>query len=572
MLRRLAIALSGVALIGATNTAQPETGSPAPPASAIDALFKRYDSKSTPGCSVAVIKAGKVIFQKSYGMADPALGAPMTRSTTNWIPYSETRLFLALAVAILSREGKISLDDPVRRFVPEVPQYAAAVTVRQLLHHRSGLPDYGTLAGPGWELGDRMSEDEFFRIISRWGSLTFQPGSGEMYSNTDYALLKILVERVSGNSLQNFLTARLFRPLDMNATRIGFDQGIVTPNHALFHQPSNEGFQKVLRYRVSPVGQISVTTSLDDIIRFDGALRSGALDIPAMIELLKSGASPTATADGDQGFSFGLYRRTHKGIPLIEYRGIGGYTYLVQVPGRDLSIATLCNIYEGMGSFGPDVAALYTGPALSRADAPQPVRRPPAVPKSRSTISVPLAELRALTGEYHGPRGGSNPVDITLIGDKLVFKPRGREAVPPLKPLGSNIFETTFQGSPFIVWFERDGDEMILSAWDVAANEPAGDDLRRQRRWQPSAAELGTYSGTYVGDRVDMTFYVRAEGDQLLIAGRGLAEDRLAPGMKRDEFSFPSDYSARFERDPSGKVIALVLNSTRIQGIRLTRR
>ena len=163
-----------------------------PPESAVDAIFKRYDSKDTPGCSVAVIDDGKVLLKKSYGMADVSLGVPRTSATSHYIPYSEARVFVALAVAMLARDGKVSWDDPIRKHVPEVPSYASAVTVRQLLHHTSGLADYGVL-DPGLEsMWTRLSEDEFFRALARWNKLGFAPGTGEMYSNTDYALLQML--------------------------------------------------------------------------------------------------------------------------------------------------------------------------------------------------------------------------------------------------------------------------------------------------------------------------------------------------------------------------------------------
>jgi CubicO group peptidase (beta-lactamase class C family) len=122
-----------------------------------------------------------------------AVFADYDSPTTTWIPYSEARIFTSLAVAMLARDGKISLDDPVRRHVPEVPAYAGAVTVRQLVHHTSGLADYGShMSGP--DVFGRMSEDEFFRILARWGKLGFPPGRGHTYSNTDYALLRLLTE------------------------------------------------------------------------------------------------------------------------------------------------------------------------------------------------------------------------------------------------------------------------------------------------------------------------------------------------------------------------------------------
>ncbi len=216
---------------------------------------------------------GPGVHPRRRRMVRPILGVPMATATTTWIPYSEARVFVALAVAMLERDGRLSLDDPMRRHVPELPAYASAVTVRQLIHHTSGLADYGVLAGPGWDISDRMSEGEFFRILGRWGRLGFAPGEGEMYSNSDYALLRILVERVTGGSQHDYLDPRLFRPLGMTSTRVGADQATVAPNHALFYDVDGDGFKTLLRYRTSPVGGISVTTSVDDLVRWERVVR-----------------------------------------------------------------------------------------------------------------------------------------------------------------------------------------------------------------------------------------------------------------------------------------------------------
>ena len=188
---RRASLLLALAAIAAPAFAQVPITRTTPAESAVDAIFKRYDSRQSPGCSVAVIDDGKLLLKKSYGMADIALGVPRTSSTNHWIPYSEARVFVALAVAMLARDGRIGLDDPIRRHIPQVPAYASAVTVRQLLHHTSGLADYLALDPAGDSMWTRVSEDEFFRVLERWGKLGFAPGEAKMYSNTDYALLEM---------------------------------------------------------------------------------------------------------------------------------------------------------------------------------------------------------------------------------------------------------------------------------------------------------------------------------------------------------------------------------------------
>ena len=537
-----------------------------PPESAVDAIFKRYDSKDTPGCSVAVIDDGKVLLKKSYGMADVSLGVPRTSATSHYIPYSEARVFVALAVAMLVRDGKVSWDDPIRKHVPEVPSYASAVTVRQLLHHTSGLADYGVL-DPGLEsMWTRLSEDEFFRALARWNKLGFAPGTSEIYSNTDYALLQMLVTRVSGGSLHDYLHGKLLGPLGMKDTRIGVDQTLVHAGHALFHTPDGEGFRRAFPYRSDPVGGISVTTSLDDLIRWEAALRDPARGLSAALEQMEAGAPPP---DPDAGanardFAFGVFRSTYKGLPLVAHHGVGGYAYLVQVPDTRLAVATLCNAYGDMQTMGPDVARLYVASAAPEAATPAPVIGP--------VVEVPASELQRFVGEYRAPTG--QYFDIAIAGKGLQITPRGASAMPVALPVGDGRFRADFpDGSTYLLTFQPDGADMVMSALDVAKNMPDGPGMRRSSTpaWA-TAKTFAAYPGIYIGDDVDSTLHVRVVNGRVLMATRGRAEIAMQPGTKPDHFVRWDIYDPRFERDASGRVVALVLDATRVKGMRYTKK
>lgn len=544
-----------------------------PPESAVDAVFKRHDSEDAPGCSVAVIDAGKVVLKKSYGMADIGLGVPMTSSTTSWIPYSEARVFVALAVAMLARDGVIALDDPIRKHVPEVPAYASTVTIRQLVHHTSGLADYGALAGPGWEIFDRMPEDEMFRILTRWDKLGFVPGQDKMYSNTDYALLKILVERTSKTSLHDYLDRNLLAPLGMTSTRIGANQADAVPGHVLFHdhaQPGDRYRKRLLSYRVSPTGGIAVTSSLDDLIRWEQALDNPALGLRALLAGLEAGALPHTSDSGIEGFAFGKYRTTRKDLPLETYHGVGEFMYLVQEPSTRLSVATLCNAYDGMWSFGADVARLYALPAPAASD-PEPAT-PAAPPRVLATPkAIPLSELQLYVGEYRSADGKG--ADVAIAGDALVITLRGGSKLPALVALGNGQFKTRIDDWTALFEFkDLDGSGITLSSWDVTNDESGGPTLRRWTPWQPDAQTLRGYAGTYVGDDVEVVLHVRTDGERVLVSSRGLAETALEPSDKADHFLGLAFYGARFERNASGRVTALVLDPKRVKGMRYTRR
>lgn len=573
--RRPACLLLALAAIVPPAFAQDAIKRTTPPESAVDAVFTRYDSKTTPGCSVAVIDDGKLLLKKSYGMADPSLGVPRTSATSHWIPYSAARVFVALAVAMQARDGKFGLDDPIRKHIPQVPAYASAVTVRQLLHHTSGLADYLVLDPAGDSMWTRVSEDEFFRVLARWNKLGFAPGTAKMYSNTDYALLEMLVERSSGGSLHDYLHAKLLKPLGMADTRIGANQASVYPGHTLFHYHNGDHWLRVFPYRSSPVGGISVTTNLDDLIRWDAALRDPASGLASMLKELEKGAPPETGLDAEgspsdaKGYSFGVYQRSYQGLPLVEYHGISGYHYLTQVPGTQLSVATLCNTQSGMDYFGAEVARLYAAPAATGRSSSA-TKAPP--PKLGPAIDVPLIELQRYVGEYRNSRG---LFTIALAGNKLVVTPPGGTAFPPLISLGDGKFRQDFADSTTYLLTFKPGDDgdMAFSSWDVTLNESGGEDLRRVTppAWATTEA-FATYAGTYVGDDVDNFMFVRVDGNRVLVASRGLAESALTPGRTRDQFAKWDIYTPRFERAADGRVVALVLDAVRVKGIRFTKR
>ncbi|KFL36054.1 serine hydrolase domain-containing protein [Arenimonas donghaensis] len=541
-----------------------------PPPGAVDAIFERYDSPSTPGCSVAVIEDGKVLFQKSYGMADVALAVERRDDTVHWLPYSETRVFVALAVAMLARDGKLGLDDAVRKHVPELPAYASAVTVRQLLHHTSGLADYGVLDPAFNSMETPVSEDEFFRVLHRWGKLGFPPGQGQMYSNTDYGLLKILVERKTGGSLHDYLHATLLEPLGMTHTRIGASQAGAYPGHALFSEAGTGGWGRVLGYRRSPTGGISVTTNLQDIVRWDAALRNPALGLADLLRSLEAGAPPQATDAGQASFSFGVFRRQHRGIPLVAFHGVGEYTYLVQVAGTALSVATLCNFYPGMESFGPDVARLYVGPSAPATTTPDPQASPStdAAPMPGPPVKLATDELRAYAGEYRNARGNFRAT-ISVAGDTLRITPQGSEPMPALTPIGDGQFTSEFDGATYVLSFKPGESDLVMSAWDITNNTSGGEDLFR---WTPATwateTQVAAYAGTYEGEDIDVVLYVRVDGSRVYVASRGAAEEIIEPKSETDAFQGPSIYTTRFERDQAGRVVSLVLDATRVKGMR----
>ncbi len=199
-----------------TLTLVPEAAAQAVSAEAVDALFTEWDQPDSPGCALAVIHEGEIVYKNGYGMANLEHGVPIT-PTTVFYSGSVSKQFVALSIALLAEQGKLSFDDDLRSYLPEIPEYDRTITIRHLIHHTSGLRDYlqlSFLAGRSYL--DSMAEEEVLALIARQDALNFSPGDQYLYSNSGYFLLAQIVERASGQTLREFARDHLLGPLGMH--------------------------------------------------------------------------------------------------------------------------------------------------------------------------------------------------------------------------------------------------------------------------------------------------------------------------------------------------------------------
>jgi CubicO group peptidase (beta-lactamase class C family) len=218
-----------------------------PKAAEVDAVFAEVDRTNTPGCSLAVTHDGKVIYSRGYGMANLEHGVANSPETVFYIA-SVSKQFTAATIVLLAEEGKVSLDDSVRKYVPELPPYADAVTLRHLIHHTSGLRDYLSLSSlAGRSDADSFPESEALRLIARQKALNFTPGTRHVYSNSGYFLLGLIAKRVTGKSLREAADERIFAPLGMTGTRFRDDRTAPLKHRADGHFKRDDGTWGVLR-------------------------------------------------------------------------------------------------------------------------------------------------------------------------------------------------------------------------------------------------------------------------------------------------------------------------------------
>ncbi|UCC40224.1 MAG: beta-lactamase family protein, partial [Candidatus Aminicenantes bacterium] len=209
----------------------------------VDKLFSKWDSTISPGAALAIIKDGRIVYKRGYGMANLEHNIPITPTSVFRIG-STSKQFTASCVAILALQGKISLDDDIRKHIPELPKYEKPITIRHLLHHTSGMRDYLTLSAIA-----ALPDDHFYtpkdsvELLSRQRGLNFPPGEEHLYSNSGYLLLGVIVQRVSGKSLNDFAQTHIFKPLGMENTHFHDDHTMVVENRADGYSPLKKGFR-----------------------------------------------------------------------------------------------------------------------------------------------------------------------------------------------------------------------------------------------------------------------------------------------------------------------------------------
>lgn len=187
--------------------------------SAVDAVFADFNKPDSPGCAVGAYRDDRMIYARGYGLADLERKVPISSRSVFDIG-STSKQFTAAVVVLLAQEGKLSLDDDVRKYIPELPQYERPITIRQMLHHTSGLRDYiGLLILSGQRFDDVTTADDALRLLTQQRALNFTPGAEHLYSNSGYFLLSQVVERITGRSLRDEMRTRIFEPLGMRATQ-----------------------------------------------------------------------------------------------------------------------------------------------------------------------------------------------------------------------------------------------------------------------------------------------------------------------------------------------------------------
>ena len=513
----------------------------------VDKLFAAWDKTGSPGVSLAVIENGAILYKRGYGRANLELDVPLSPASVFYIA-STSKQFTAMCAVLLALQGKISLDDDVRRYIPELPEYGTPITVRQMANHTAGLRDELLLAQLAGRDFGTIHREEAVSMVVRQKKLNFEPGTQYSYSNSGFLFLSLVVERASGKSFRQFAQEAIFGPLGMNHSRFLDDYREPVPNRAtgyLIGPKPGTFFNYVSTY--DGVGAGGLYTSVEDLALWDANFYDPKVGGPDALKMMQT---PGVLKNGEKlDYGLGLMLGAYKGLPIVHHGGIleGYRAEIMRFPGERFSVIVLANL----GTIDPtrlayQVADIYLAGRLK----PEPE---PAAPALR-IVTLPEARLKALAGTY------VRQDDRTLLN---LFVKDGKLTVEynklpiPLSPVSDVDFHVPTMAR-FLFDAAAAGKGPAFTLW-FGAQKPA-----RYERIEPLTVTpevMQALAGSYFSDELEATYRLAVKDGTLVFAQRNAPTDPLVPTAV-DQFT-AGTLALRVVRNATGSVAGFWLDGPR---------
>ena len=406
----------------------------------VDELFKQWDRADSPGAALGIFKDGRIIYARGYGIANLEYALPWSSQNPSRIG-SISKQFIAMCIAILAEQGKLSLDDNIRKYFPDWPEYGGPITLKHLLYHTSGVREYLTLVelmGKPEGSGYIYTPNELVRTLVRQKELNFKPGEMYSYSNSGYFLLSEIVSLVSGIKTSAFAKKFIFTPLGMNSTHFHDDPNLIVKNRAYGYSPKEEGGFRLDILRLKVIGDLGVFTTIEDFLKWDQNFYNNKLGkgtqnlINLMLTQGKLNNSEILP------YSFGLNISKYGGLRTMSHGGsaVGYQAQYMQFPDHHFSIVILSNLSNfRTGGIARKIADLYLADQFI--EPPTPRQRGRSSEERPKPITLLSSQLQKYAGIYY-----SDELDITYILDvennNLVLKLR--ETASSLTPYSTETF------------------------------------------------------------------------------------------------------------------------------------
>lgn len=523
----------------------------------VDDLFINWDTKNTPGAAVAVVKGGKIIYKRGYGMSHLEYDITISSSTVFHIA-SVSKQFTVFATLLLEKQGKLSLDDDIRKYIPEVPDFGKTITLRHLASHTSGLRDQWNLLGiAGWRLDDVITKEHVLKLVSKQKELNFNPGEEYMYCNTGFTLLAEVAERVSGMSFADFTARNIFEPLQMKSTLFYDDHEKIVKNRAYSYYQDSSGYKKsVLSY--ANVGATSLFTTVEDLSLWSANFltpKVGDADI-----IMKMNTQATLNNGKTFGGALGQFVGKYKGLNEISHGGAdaGFRTFLARFPDEDLSVIVFSNDAAfNSGGIAHKVADIYLKDKIKEEPKKEEIK---SEVKSEEII-LDQKTLDSYLGDYELAPGFI--INITTENGTLFGQATGQPRFT-LLPVSKDEFSIKEANAKIVFNISDDGNGDLLKL------HQGGNimDAPRLKSFDKSTVILTDFEGHFYCDEISTGYYFKVVGNKLIASHSRLSDIELSP-VKKDFFSGTAWFFGQVEfiRDSEDKINGCKVSSGRVRNL-----
>jgi CubicO group peptidase (beta-lactamase class C family) len=531
----------------------------------VDKLFAKWDKPDSPGCALGIIKDGKFIYKRGYGMANLEYSIPITSRTILRIG-STSKQFTAMCILLLEEQGKLSVDDDIRKHLPEIPEYEKPITIRHLIHHISGIRDYLTLMDIAGARGDDFYTDpEVVDLLARQKELNFMPGEEHLYSNSGYFLLSEIVKKVTGKSMRVFAEENIFKPLGMKNTHFHDDHTMVVKNRASGYSPRKKDGFRINMTTLDMIGDGGVFTSVDDLYFWDQNFYSNKLGKGSQDLINRLLTVGVLNSGKKLDYGFGIAVTEYRGLKMVSHGGafVGFRADMIRFPEQKFSVIVLANL----GAINPSRLARKVADIYLVDYFKEEKKAPSEKPKF---VKLSEAELKEKTGAFYN-KSQDRFLKVTLKEGKLfvdVFSFRFQ-----IKPVSQTRFMAVEAPIDQEIEFEKqdEGKPMLLY---MLREEGKPSTYEAVRFVTPTPAQLAEYEGDYFSEELQVAYKIILDTGKLFLRHenphKSYPKEPLEPTFK-DRFIL-SRFQLKFFRNKQKEATSFTVNAGRVKNIRFVKK
>jgi CubicO group peptidase (beta-lactamase class C family) len=529
----------------------------------VDSLVALHLDANHPGGVIGIASAGKILLNRSYGLMNIE-GKLKNDENTIFDIASVSKQFTAYAILDLEKDGRLNLDDNIRKWLPDLPVYEDEITIRNLLQHTSGIASTDVLRlFAGLSLDERWSHEDEFNLIKSYPQLNFTPNEKHVYSNAGYSLLAQIVEQASGMGYSEFMNNKIFRPLGMTSTFVLDGPGLPMKNVANGYKKENENFIKTSSTEDFSYGAGNIFSNLNDMLNWGLNILSAKAENRELLHILSTPYNTLSNGDTIM-YTYGFYVRNHKSVRMVEHSGgVPGFRNQFMIfPDHGLLVILMFN-NENVSTrrLATDIAELLLAGELKE-----------EMPMPRVAGEIDHETIRSFEGSFQMPDG----MELTFIFEQDTFwlTLPGDARFQLFSETGNKFFLEAFDAQcTFITSANGETNEMI---WHQGGGNYKG--FRVEGRVELTEAELAKYAGNYIHEILNSRYPVAFEDGKLTMNTPSTFKKFLGfdtvelAHISGDRFATDRLGMLEFTRSNSGNINGFVLADVgRLQNIRFAR-